>query len=70
MSILHDCKRGLTTATPTDYNRWWRERRNNRDRIAELERLLRDEVLKCAGRDLGICPQCRESINEALGDKP
>jgi hypothetical protein len=24
MSKLHDCKRGLATATPQDYNRWWR----------------------------------------------
>ena len=22
---LHDCKRGLSTATPDDYNKWWRE---------------------------------------------
>jgi hypothetical protein len=24
VSKLHDCKRGLSTATPADYNRWWR----------------------------------------------
>ena len=30
MSKLHECKRGLATATPEDYNRWWRQ-------IEELE---------------------------------
>ena len=37
MGKLHDCKRGLDTATPSDYNRWWRERTADRACIAELE---------------------------------
>lgn len=37
MSKLHDCKRGLAIATPTDYNRWWRERKADKQRIEELE---------------------------------
>jgi len=36
-SHLHDCKRGLSTATPKDYNRWWRERARLQTHIEELE---------------------------------
>ena len=24
LNQIHECKRGLSTATPSDYNAWWR----------------------------------------------
>jgi hypothetical protein len=49
LNKLHECKRGLATATPADYNAWWRE----------MERLSAENKRLRWFADL-----CRERIGE------
>ena len=61
MSKLHDCKRGLSTATPSDYNQWWR-------RIRELEEKnedLLDRKCSTCGQDERIA-----EIGKRMGFRP
>ena len=55
MGRLHDCKRGLATAEPADYNRWWR-------RITELE----DELKMFAQTPVGQIFQKNKELEAQL----
>jgi hypothetical protein len=62
LNHMHECKRGLSTATPNDYNKWWRY-------TTELEGLL-TRVLVAEGAYLptSLLQDIRAALEKEAGE--